>query len=122
MKTKHSLLVLLALLAIGCGASQREKTLRAAFVATNSARDGFATFDRERQQEIIDKATSLEQGQAALVAYREKQGKIALVFEDVYRALTAAVLAEDTGSYDAAMKAAEKLKKALDDLKKVGVP
>lgn len=114
--------LMFAIIASGCGQSQRERTLRATFVATNAARDGFTKYDRDQQQKIAQTATSIEAGQAALAAYRKKRDEVVVIFEDVYRALVAATLANDTGSLDAAKKAAERLKKALDDLMKLGEP
>lgn len=107
---------------LGCGASQREKTLKAAFITVNATRDGFTTFDKDHQQQIVDAAKSLEEGKAALAAYRVERDKMLAVFDDVYRALTAAVVTEDTGSLTAAQKVVDRLKQAYDDLKKVKTP
>lgn len=105
--------------ALSC-VSQREKALRAAFVTVNVARDGFVTFDRDRQHRIVQDAKTLEEGQAALAAYRTERDKVLAVFDDVYRALTAAVVAEDSPSLGAAQRVIKQLKQALDDLKKAG--
>jgi hypothetical protein len=114
------LLVLVALLA-GCGMSAREKALRATFVTINSARDGFTKFDAQKQQQIVDDAKTLEEGQAALAAYRKDREKVLGLFEGVYQAFAAAVLAEDDTKTKAGMLAIlDKLKEALTALQKSG--
>ena len=45
----RSLALILLLGMLACGGSARERTLRATFIATNAARDGFTQFDAEHQ-------------------------------------------------------------------------
>jgi len=113
-------LILMATFA-GC-MSQREKALRAAFVTVNSLRNGFTDLSRDRQQQIVDAAKSPEEGQAALTAFRTERDKVMAAFDDVYRALTAAVVANDTPSLTAAQTIVKRLTQAYDELKKVKSP
>ncbi|MGH7179222.1 MAG: hypothetical protein ACREJC_17730 [Tepidisphaeraceae bacterium] len=121
MMTRRTTAVVVMMLAVfaACGPSARERAIRATFITTNAARDGFNEYGKQRQDQIIEQATSLEDGKARLAAFRDRREKINKVFEDVYRAIVAATLANDTGSLDAALKATERLKDAIDDLKKL---
>jgi hypothetical protein len=101
----------------GCGASQREKTLRATLIATNAARAGFTKFDADHQQQIVKDATSLEDGKAKLAAYREDRDKVRLLFEAVYEGIAAAMLLDDKAPLTELLKAAENLEAALTKLK-----
>lgn len=109
-------LVVLAI--ISCGASQRETTLKAAFVTVNTVRNGFATYDKIEQQKIVDAAKTADEGTAGLLAYRARREKILVIFDDVYRALTSAVVTEDAKSLAHATQLATALKQAYDDLQK----
>lgn len=101
---------------VACGASAREKTVHAALVATNAARDAFVAYDAERQHQIIEDATSGPSGAAALAAYRTKRSKIVLLFEGMYRAISvAAVLTDDPANLDMLAKAAGQLRTALHE-------
>jgi hypothetical protein len=107
---------------LGCGASAREKTLRATFVTINAARDGFEAFDTQHQQQIVDDAKTLEEGKAAFAAYRHDRERVITAFVATYRVLTAAVLADDAASLEILLEAAKQLQQALDDLKKAKTP
>lgn len=102
----------------GCGASARERMIRTTFVTVNSARDGFTTFDAQHQQQIIDDAKTLDEGKAALAAYRHSRETVLALFESAYHVLAAAVLADDPKSLAILLEVADHLKQALDDLKK----
>ena len=111
---------LIVMAIIGCGASQRETTLKATFVTVNSLRNGFTAFDKAEQQKIVDAAKTTDEGTAGLLAYRERRTKVLAIFDDVYQALAAAVVTEDAPSLAAASQLAAQLKHAYDDLKKAG--
>jgi len=113
-----TLIVILATLA-ACGATARERTIQTTLTVTNAARDGWITLDEQVQDRIIERATSREQGEIRLAAYRVEQDKILVLFEAVYRAIaTASVAEKDEQSLRAMLDAARRLKVALDDLKK----
>jgi len=123
-KAGPALVLLVAILAassgvasMGCGSSQREKTIHATYVTTNAAHESFVAFDRGRQQAIVDGAKSLAEGQAALLAYREKRARIVELFTGTYRALSAAAIVnDDPKSLDKLSQAAGLLVQALRDL------
>jgi cell fate (sporulation/competence/biofilm development) regulator YlbF (YheA/YmcA/DUF963 family) len=108
------LLVLLAL--VGCGMSQREKAIRTTFAAVNVAREGFVVFDAKRQQQIVAEAKSLDEGKAALATYRQDRERVFALFEGVYHALAAAVLASDSKSMANMLDVATELGQAIKDL------
>lgn len=89
-----------------CGASQREKAVRASVVAVNAARDGFEAWDAAHQKAIVDKATSREDGEAKLAAYRASRDPIVHGFEIAYRLLAVAATQTDDPSLRAALAAA----------------
>lgn len=93
MKALLTLLAFAALVA-GCGASQRETTLRTSFVTINAAKDGFASWDQSHQAALVDAATSLSDGQAKLVAYRASRERVDAAFEVAYRAVAFAAVTE----------------------------
>jgi len=111
------LLLVLALLVVpACGASQREKTIHATYLATNTAHAGFVAFDRSHQTAIVDKATSIAQGRAELDAYRAKRERIVELFSGAYRATAAAALAKDKPTLTALSQAVSLLYAALKDI------
>jgi hypothetical protein len=61
---------------VGCGPSHKAKTIKASFITLKAAHAGFVEWDTTQQDKIIEKATSLEDGQAKLKKYREEQTKI----------------------------------------------
>jgi hypothetical protein len=99
-----------------CGGSQRQKTLRAAIVATNVARDGFTGWDGDHQKAIVDKAASREEGERELAAYRAKREPIVARFEAAYRFLALAATQSDDPSLREALKASGDLLDAIKTL------
>lgn len=90
------ILLLIVALAVSCGPSAREKTLRASLITVNAAKDGFVTWDQERKNAIVAEATSYEVGESTLTAYIEEREKVLLSFELAYKAIaTAAVAGND---------------------------
>jgi hypothetical protein len=112
----------LTALAAGCGASQREKTLRATTIAVNAARDGFVAWDLEHQRSIYravhERGGTKEAALAELATYhRDKREPVVELFVTAYRAIgVAAVLNEDEPSLQAAVAAAQRLADALREL------
>jgi hypothetical protein len=99
----------------GCGPSAYQKTVRASLLVTDAAHDGFIAYDRERQAAIIEAATSKEQGQAELHAYRERRGRLVELFDATYRAIAAAAVLEERKNLDGLTRASELLVKSLRD-------
>lgn len=100
------LLILLALVS-ACGASGRQKTLRATLIGLNATRDAFVVWDAGHQSALVDKAASKDEAEAALITYRTKREPLVRRLELGYRALaTAAVLENEGPSLQAALEAA----------------
>jgi hypothetical protein len=112
-------LSLLLVLLVACGASQREKTIRATFNATTVAADSLVAFSRTHEMAIVDAATSKEEGKAKLAEFRAKVDKAELTLTAVYRMTAAASLANDDQSLAALLKVAQML---WAQLKELGVP
>lgn len=92
-------LVLLVVLALAaCGASQRERTVKATLAAVNETRDAFIVFDRTVQQTIVDTAPTYERGDAALLRYRVKRVRVVDAFALAYRAISIAATVNDDPS------------------------
>jgi hypothetical protein len=109
--------LLLALVLFACGASARERAISTALVATNATRDGFIAFDARHQQQLVDSATSLEEGRARIDAYRRQREPIVQGFATVYRAIAmAAVLTDDPTAIPNLLRAADLLRTAIHDL------
>lgn len=95
---KISALVAIIIALTSCAASQRESTIKAALITVDAARDGFIAYDSSRQAAIVAAATSLEQGKAALVAYRADRAKFETAFSVAYRAIGVAATLNDEQS------------------------
>lgn len=128
MRTRYSpsqavfaaiVLILTMLAGQGCGANARQQALRTALTGLNAARDGFVVWDDIHQQSIVDKATSLEDGQAKLRDYRAGREKIVLGFEAAYKLLAIAALEPDVRNILTAVAA---LKSLYGTLRSLGVP
>jgi hypothetical protein len=90
---------ILYLVFAGCGASAREKTLRASFVAMNAARDGFFAYDKQHQRTLLEASPDRATFDNQLAAYRAKQADVVAKIAGAYEALAAAVLInKDHGS------------------------
>jgi len=112
------LLTLLLLFAssVSCTKNRRQETLHDSIVAVNAARDGLTAWDRNHQQEIVDKATSREDGEAQLAAYRERRKTVADSFELAYRLIAVAATQNDDPSLKAALTAAAEIVDAAKKL------
>lgn len=92
-------LVLLLVLIVGaCGASARQKALRTSLVALNAARDTLLAVSKEREAQIVERATSKEEGRAQLNAWRVIVDEVAAAIEAGYRTIYAAAILDDAKS------------------------
>lgn len=87
---KRALVVALVAATFACGPSARERALSYTLAGLNGARSGFVVFDEVAQTHIVDQATSLESGEAALKAYRAQREPVMQAFMIAYSALAAA--------------------------------
>lgn len=99
---KLTVLILLAIAAAvplatlgGCASSTRASTLKAALVTVDASRDAFIAYDSIQQGAIVTKATSLDEGKAALQTYRGQREKVVATFDIAYHAIAAAAVAND---------------------------
>lgn len=105
----HALLFVCVMLGAACNQDQRTKTIHASIIAVDVARDGFITWDREHQAQIVEHATSESQGLAELDKYVAKRKPVVDGFQLVYRALALAATQTDEPSLKAALDHAAKL-------------
>lgn len=94
----------------GCGPGARTKALQASLVALNAADDTKFAVYKERAAQIIEHATSKEEGRAQLEAWRATVDEITAAIDVGYRAIYTAAIINDEAS---AKKAAEAVAKAL---------
>jgi hypothetical protein len=87
------LLFVLAL--AGCGPGARGKALRSTLRTVDTARAAFVVWDDKMQAQIVDEATSLDEGRAKLAAHRAKRDDLVAAFEAAYRMLAAAIAEPD---------------------------
>jgi hypothetical protein len=81
------------LLAISCGggiASRAHKTLAISLSAANAARDSFTAWDKDHQLEIVHNATTREEAEAKLAAYRHTRADVLAGFTVAYTSIAAA--------------------------------
>ena len=112
------LFVFFAMLASCGGPALRQKAIDTGFTGLNALRDGFVTWDKEHQEQIVDKATSLDDGKAKLASYRVARAKVSEAFMTAYAALNlAAINPNDDNFYEAARRAIKDLVAAFDELR-----
>ena len=113
-------LILAFLLALSAcpGPDAKQKALQTSLTALNAARDGFVVWDKNHQQKIVDEATSLEQGKAALAAYRAKRAPVEQGFVVAYSALATAALERSAAMILEAALAAKEVYKLVKLLTK----
>jgi len=117
-----TVLALLALLhTAACGASQRQKTLRATFATVNAACDGLEAWDRTRQEQIVAAAdptkVTKEFVRAQLDAHRAEMDKVYGACTVAYRLIAAASMSDDGRSLQTATEEAHKVIDAVKQLK-----
>lgn len=114
--------ILIVALLAGCGASARTKVLRTSLVALNVARDTLRTTSKEREMQIVDQASSKEEGRAKLDAWRAIIDKVDAAIDDGYDAILAASILNDAPSASAAGAAVAKALALVRELKDPTAP
>lgn len=99
-----------------CTKSQRTDTLRTSLISLNAARDGFTSWDRDHQQQIVDQSDSRDEALKALESYRDRRKPVAESFEVAYRALALAATQTDEPSLNAAIASSRELIDAVKAL------
>lgn len=96
------LVLLVALVTSGCGASARTQALRTSLVALNVARDTMRATSKEREAQIVDDcdppSCTKEDGHARLEEWRAHVDAVAAAIDDGYDAIWAASLLDDLKS------------------------
>lgn len=101
-----------------CTSAQRQDTLRASILTVDTARDGFIRWDRAHQQALVENASSREDVEAKIAAYRaHEQRDIQLSFEVAYRAIGVAATQTDQASLSAAARAVADLVASIQALR-----
>ena len=91
----------------GCASSQRESTIKAALVTTDATREAYLAYDASRQLQIVEAATSLDDGRTKLAEHRAKRETVVAAITGVYRAIVLAATLQDSQSLDALKRALE---------------
>lgn len=113
-----NLVIIVALMLSACGASAREKTLKATYIGLNAASEGFVSYDKEHQARIVKAATSIEEGATKLAAYRVDQLRVYNLFAAAFQSLAAAAIVNnDPKSLTSAVAAAKLALDAFNHLK-----
>ncbi len=99
-----------------CTKNQRVDTLRTSLISLNAARDGFTSWDRDHQQQIVNQATNRDDAVKALESYRDRRKPVAESFEVAYRALALAATQTDDPSLTAALESSRQLVDAVKAL------
>lgn len=95
MIARRSPVVLVLLVALAaCGASTREKTLRATYVSLNAVSDGVLAYSKQREKAIATTAP-LATVDADLAAFRARVDELVHKLGAAYHLLAAAVVLED---------------------------
>ena len=117
-RMRRSVLFVIVLLAVaaGCGPNARQKALKTSVTALNAARDGFVQWDKHKQAQIVEDATSLDEGKAALKTYRDKRGPVLEGFTVAYAALALAALDDNLARLTEAISAAASVYKLIKGL------
>lgn len=105
---------------LGCGANtsnQRTTTLTTTYTGMKALHASWVAWDEAHQDAIIANAPNYAAGQAALIAYRDKQAKFKDSFITAYSVIAAALTVNDDPSLQAALKSFADLKVAYDAFK-----
>ena len=73
----------------------RQKALQGTLATVDAMRDGFVVWDDVHQSDLVDDASSLEEGKEALTKYRKQREKVLFAFETVYRLIAIALIDEN---------------------------
>jgi hypothetical protein len=100
-----------------CTKNQRVNTIQTSLVAVNVARDGFTAWDLQHQSAIVDAASSRDEAEQKIAAYKAARDPVIAGFEIAYRALAMAATQTDDSSLAVALKASSDLFLAVKQLR-----
>lgn len=110
---------LLIVLVMGACVNARTQTLRVSLVALNTARDTMLATSKAREAQIVEHASSKEEGHVQLEAWRATVDMVSTAIDAGYRAIYGAAILDDLQS---AQTAGAVVQKALVLLKTLGTP
>ena len=110
-----SLLLLVCLAA--CGASSRTKALRVSLVSVNAARSTTVQVSKARESQIVDAATSKDEGAAKLAAWRASVDAVMAALDVAQKAIYDAAILNDAKSASEAGAAVAKALTLMKQLK-----
>jgi hypothetical protein len=110
------LFIALSTQSMACGASAREKTISATFAATHVAAVGFDAYADKHEGEIIQSASSADDGRSKLVAWRAKVDKVEKDIDAIYTLVQVAALLKDDQTVATLIQAALVFQAELKDL------
>jgi nitrogen fixation/metabolism regulation signal transduction histidine kinase len=118
--TRRAVLGCLALSSLAllgaCGPNARQTALKTSLVSLNAARDGFVQWDKQKQTTIVEDAKTLDEGKAALKAYRAKRAPVVEGFTVAYSALALAALDDNMARLTEAITTASALYQLIKSL------
>lgn len=116
-KRSISIVLLLFFFVGGC-VSARTQVLRAGLVSLNAARDTMLSISKAREAQIVEKATTKEEGRAQLEAWRAHVDEAAVAIKAGYDAIWAASILDDAKSESDVAAAVAKALALFKELKK----
>jgi outer membrane murein-binding lipoprotein Lpp len=108
--------IALALVLSACGAGAHQKTIATTLATLNAASDTFVAYDKDHRSEIVAKAKSHEQGQAALNEWDSTVETVTVGLEAAYKAVAVAATLNDDQSLASMIAAALIVKSELETL------
>lgn len=112
----RALVLVAALLGIGCTGANRESTIRAALVTVDASRSAYVAYDQHEQEQIVAHATSLDDGKTKLAAYRAKRERVVKAFVVAYQAIATGAQLNDDHSLASVASAVIEVIAAVRDL------
>lgn len=105
MRAHRIVAVVLLVVAVACGAAQKEHRLRATLLVIDAARSAFVQWDREQQALIVLHAVSRDDGKRKLSNHRVAREPIVAAFQAAYAAVAVAAI-EPTDEHEQAVTSA----------------
>ena len=99
-----------------CSASARQKTIATTLATLNVASDTFVAYDKDHRSNIVAKATSHEQGVAALNEWDGTVQTVTVGLEAAYKAVATAATLNDDQSLASMLAASLIVKSELETL------
>lgn len=104
-------------LVAGCTGSQRTKTLRASFIAVDTAADTLVAWSDRCQNSIVDRAASEEEATTKVTAFRAARAQLAPLFKAAYRSIAFAGTDSEDATFTKAIGDADALAKGIASIK-----